>query len=112
MRRASGPRARPENGRVGECRLIALLSDHGRYSDDGHTPQHVCPYGTNAKDLLECRGFSVEDHWLTTREESDAFKGEHGVKSTPQTFIDGKRIGGFDDLQHHFNEAANDPNAK
>ncbi|MGU3537581.1 MauE/DoxX family redox-associated membrane protein [Methylobacterium sp. A54F] len=74
-------------------------------------PQHTCPYGLKAKDLLERRGFRVEDHPLTTREETDRFKAEHGVKSTPQTFIDGERVGGFDDLQRHFGQAANDPNA-
>jgi len=74
-------------------------------------PQHVCPYGLKAKDLLERQGFEVEDHWLTTREDTDRFKVEHGVKSTPQTFINGKRVGGFDDLQRHFGKAANDPNA-
>ncbi|MGF3024079.1 MauE/DoxX family redox-associated membrane protein [Methylobacterium aquaticum] len=73
-------------------------------------PQHVCPYGLKAKDLLECQGFSVDDRWLTTREQTDAFKAEHGVKSTPQTFINGERVGGFDDLQRHFGKAANDPN--
>jgi glutaredoxin len=74
-------------------------------------PAHTCPYGIKAKDLLERQGFSVEDHWLTTREQTDAFKAEHGVKSTPQTFINGERVGGFDDLQRHFGKAANDPNA-
>ena len=74
-------------------------------------PQHVCPYGLKAKDFLERQGFEVEDHWLTTREDTDRFKTEHGVKSTPQTFINGKRVGGFDDLQRHFGKAANDPNA-
>ena len=74
-------------------------------------PAHTCPYGIKAKDLLEREGFAVEDHWLKTREETDAFKAEHGVKSTPQTFIDGERVGGFDDLQRHFGKAANDPNA-
>jgi glutaredoxin len=74
-------------------------------------PAHTCPYGLKAKDLLERQGFDVEDHWLTTREQTDAFKSEHGVKSTPQTFINGKRVGGFDDLQRHFGKAANDPNA-
>ena len=73
-------------------------------------PQHVCPYGLKAKDLLERQGFSVDDRWLTTREQTDAFKAEHGVKSTPQTFINGERVGGFDDLQRHFGKAANDPN--
>ena len=75
------------------------------------TPEHTCPYGLKAKDLLERKGFEVEDHWLTTRYEIDRFKDEHGVKSTPQTFINGERVGGFDDLQRHFGKAANDPNA-
>ena len=74
-------------------------------------PQHTCPYGLKAKDLLERQGFQVEDHWLTTREETDRFKADHGVKSTPQTFINGQRVGGFDDLRRHFGRAANDPNA-
>ncbi|MDP4021158.1 glutaredoxin [Methylobacterium sp. NEAU 140] len=74
-------------------------------------PQHVCPYGLKAKDLLKRQGFSVEDRWLTTREQTDAFKAQHGVKSTPQTFIDGERVGGFDDLQRHFGKPADDPNA-
>ena len=33
---------------------------------------------------------------------TDAFKQEHGVETTPQTFIDGKRIGGYDDVRAHF----------
>ena len=75
------------------------------------TPEHTCPYGLKAKDLLERKGFEVEDHLLTTRYEIDRFKDEHGIKSTPQTFINGERVGGFDDLQRHFGKAANDPNA-
>jgi len=74
------------------------------------TPEH-CPYGLKAKDLLERRGFEVEDHLLINRAETDRFKAEHQVKSTPQTFINGERVGGFDDLQRHFGKAANDPNA-
>ncbi|APG61989.1 glutaredoxin [Sphingorhabdus lutea] len=61
--------------------------------------QHICPYGLKSKYLLEREGFKVEDHHLTTREETDAFKEQHDVKTTPQTFIDGKRIGGHDDLR-------------
>lgn len=64
--------------------------------------KHVCPYGTKSKYLLESRGFTVEDHHLTTREETDAFKEKHGVETTPQTFIEGKRIGGYDALREHF----------
>ena len=64
--------------------------------------KHVCPYGIKSKWLLEREGYKVEDHHLTTREETDAFKEKHGVKTTPQTFIDGKRIGGYDDTAEHF----------
>ena len=65
--------------------------------------KHVCPYGIKSKYLLESEGYTVEDHHLTTREETDAFKAEHSVQTTPQTFIDGKRIGGHEDLRRFFN---------
>src|SRR3546814_20003737 len=68
-------------------------------------PDHVCPYGLKSKDMLERRGYRVDDRWLTTREETDAFKAEHGVKTTPQTFIEGKRIGGNDDLRRLFGKS-------
>jgi glutaredoxin len=68
------------------------------------TDDHICPYGIKSKDLLERKGYTVEDHHLTTRTETDAFKEKHGVKTTPQTFINDNRIGGYDDLLKHFNE--------
>lgn len=74
-------------------------------------PGHTCPYGLKSKHLLESRGFTVDDRWLTTREETDAFKAQHGVKTTPQTFIDGVRIGGHDDLRRHFGLKVADPDA-
>ncbi|MGR3433479.1 MAG: MauE/DoxX family redox-associated membrane protein [Shimia sp.] len=83
---------------------------HGRavlYRMD--TDEHTCPYGLKSKDLLEREGYEVEDHRLTSREETDAFKAEHGVETTPQTWIDGTRIGGYDDLQVHFGKK--DPDA-
>ena len=66
--------------------------------------KHLCPYGLKSKDLLEREEFEVEDHHLTSREETDAFKKEHGVETTPQTFIDGERIGGYDALREHFGQ--------
>ena len=66
-------------------------------------PNHICPFGLKSKDLLERKGFEVNDHHLTTRSETDAFKEKHEVKTTPQTFIDDKRIGGYDDLRDYFN---------
>ena len=65
-------------------------------------PDHLCPFGLKSKDLLERKGYDVEDHQLTTREETDAFQREHDVETTPQTFIDGARIGGYDDLRVYF----------
>jgi glutaredoxin len=62
-------------------------------------PGHTCPYGLKSKDLLERQGFSVEDHPLETREQTDAFMEKRGVETTPQTFIDGNRVGGYEDLR-------------
>jgi len=74
-------------------------------------PKHICPYGLKAKYLLERQGFAVDDRWLKTREETDAFKGEHDVKTTPQTFINGQRVGGYDDLRRHLGKVVVDPEA-
>ena len=74
-------------------------------------PTHTCPFGLKAKDLLQRQGYAVEDHWLRTREETDAFKAEHGVKTTPQTFIGGERIGGYDDLRRFFDKSVPDSKA-
>src|ERR1044072_5153846 len=65
-------------------------------------PEHVCPFGIKSKYLLESHGYTVDDHWLKTRAETDAFKAQHGVETTPQTFIGGRRIGGNDDLRRFF----------
>ncbi|WP_425053797.1 MauE/DoxX family redox-associated membrane protein [Psychromarinibacter sp. S121] len=65
-------------------------------------PDHLCPYGLKSKDLLEREGYDVDDHHLTTREETDAFMEKHGVETTPQTWIGDERIGGYDDLRAHF----------
>jgi glutaredoxin len=73
--------------------------------------KHICPYGLKSKYLLEREGFIVDDRWLTTREETDAFKAEHDVKTTPQTFIGGERIGGNDDLRRYLGKPVKDPEA-
>jgi glutaredoxin 3 len=68
-------------------------------------PDHVCPFGVRAKQMLEQAGFDVEDRILSTREEVDAFKAEHGVETTPQIFIDDERIGGADELEQMLADA-------
>ncbi len=62
-------------------------------------PGHTCPYGLKARHLLAREGFDVEDHPLTSKRETEAFKAEHGVATTPQIFIGGERIGGYDALR-------------
>jgi len=74
-------------------------------------PGHVCPYGLKARDLLRRSGYRVEDHHLATREQTDAFKAKHGVATTPQTFIAGARIGGYDDLRRFLGKPVADPQA-
>lgn len=75
------------------------------------TDKHVCPYGLKSRALLHYEGYEVEDHLLTSREETDAFKAKHHVETTPQTFIDGERIGGLDSLKAHFDIATEDPDS-
>jgi glutaredoxin len=74
-------------------------------------PNHTCPYGLKARHLLKSRGYTVDDRWLRTREQVDAFKADHGVKTTPQVFIAGERIGGYDDLRRFLGLKVADPEA-
>lgn len=74
-------------------------------------PDHICPFGIKSRWLLRRHGYAVDDHWLRTRAETDAFKAEHGVETTPQTFIDGRRIGGHDDLRRFLGLKVRDPDA-
>ena len=69
------------------------------------TDEHICPFGLKSKDLLERQGFEVDDHLLTSRADTDTFKQKYDVKTTPQTFIDDERIGGYDELREYFNKS-------
>lgn len=73
--------------------------------------EHTCPYGLKAKDLLKRSGYDVDDRHLTSREETDAFKAQHGVATTPQVFIDENRVGGYDDLRRFLGKPVADPKA-
>lgn len=70
---------------------------------------HLCPFGLKSLDLLKREGFTVDDRHLTSREETDAFQREYNVDTTPQTFIDGQRIGGYDELQQYFGKSVKAP---
>ncbi len=78
-----------------------------RMDMDGHT----CPFGLKAKALLERQGFAIDDHLLRSKDETDTFKAEQGVRTTPQVFIGDRRVGGYDDLRRHLGKAVVDPKA-
>lgn len=65
------------------------------------TPSHHCPWGIKAKDLLRRAGYEVEDHLLTSSEANRDYKEKHGYDETPQIFIDGEHLGGYDQLREH-----------
>lgn len=69
-------------------------------------PEHVCPFGVRAKQMLEDAGYEVDDRALSSRSEVDAFEEEQGVETTPQVFIGGERIGGSDDLERYLAKRA------
>ncbi|MCM8527164.1 MAG: glutaredoxin [Lentisphaeraceae bacterium] len=63
-----------------------------------------CPWGEKAVKLLNEKGIDFKDHIFSSKEEEEKFKESHGVKTTPQIFLEGKRIGGYTDLAKHFDE--------
>jgi len=65
-------------------------------------PEHECPWGVRAVNLLNEKDIEFEDHKLTSKEEVEAFKGKHNVSTTPQIFFDDDRIGGYTDLADYF----------
>ncbi|MGV3661915.1 MAG: MauE/DoxX family redox-associated membrane protein [Prosthecobacter sp.] len=65
------------------------------------TPKHLCPWGLKAFDLLKRHGYEVEDHHLASEEENERYKKEQDVDETPQIFIEGRHIGGYDALREH-----------
>lgn len=65
------------------------------------TPDHLCPWGIKAKDLLERNDFEIEDEHLDSMDANKKYKEENGYDETPQIFIDGKHIGGYEALRDH-----------
>jgi glutaredoxin 3 len=78
-------------------------------SDSGKTatlyrmvlPEHTCPWGVRAKEMLEQHGFKIDEKILSSRQQVDDFEAEHSVDTTPQVFIGGERIGGCDALEQY-----------
>lgn len=59
-----------------------------------------CPYCVRAKDLLKRKGAAFEEIDVTddTAAREALIERAEGRRTVPQIFIDGKLIGGFDDL--------------
>ncbi|MCW2271540.1 glutaredoxin 3 [compost metagenome] len=72
-------------------------------------PQHVCPFGLKSRELLKREGYRVDDHPLRTRAQTDEFKRREDVDTTPQAYIEGQRIGGYDDIRRFFGKPVADP---
>ena len=67
-------------------------------------PDHECPYGVRAKQMLTEAGYDIEEHILGSREEVESFKDEHDLATTPLIIIDGEEIGGASDLERYLAE--------
>lgn len=65
------------------------------------TPDHFCPWGIKAFDLLKRNGFEVNDHHLESMDANQQYKVDNDLDETPQIFIEGERIGGYDALREH-----------
>ena len=59
-----------------------------------------CPYCTRAKQLLAAKGAEFEEYDITMGgpQRSEMIQRANGRTTVPQIFIDGRHIGGSDDL--------------
>jgi glutaredoxin 3 len=69
-------------------------------------PDHECPYGLRARQLLEDAGYDIDDRLLTSRDQVEKFKREQGVETTPVIFIGDEPIDGSDELAAYLENAA------
>lgn len=89
------------NGRGVRERVFSVTQDKSATLYRMVLPDHVCPFGVRAKQMLDESGFAVDDQVLESREEVDAFKAQHDIDTTPLVFIGGECIGGCDDLERY-----------
>lgn len=61
-----------------------------------------CPHCTRAKETLTANGLSYEEVELSQSITNRSLTALSGAHTTPQVFIDGKLIGGADDLEAYF----------
>ena len=71
----------------------------------------LCPYCTRAKRLLESKGVAYEEHDITMRgdKRAEMMQRANGRHTVPQIFIEGRHIGGSDDLARLERDGQLDP---
>lgn len=62
----------------------------------------TCGWGDRAAAFLDDNDVDYEDHVFSSKAEEESFKQQHEVSTTPQVFLQGKRIGGYEDLARHY----------
>ncbi len=76
------------------------------------TPDHLCPWGIKALDLLKRHGHEVEDHILESMDANKQYKEDNDVDETPQIYIEGEHVGGYDALREHLGLGADPKEGK
>jgi glutaredoxin 3 len=69
--------------------------------------KHYCPWCIKAKELLKRQNLNYQEYFIGSDLTKDEFLDIVGsnVKTVPQIIIDGRRIGGYEDLVDYLNRA-------
>lgn len=67
-----------------------------------------CGAADKAETLLQKQNIKFEVRTFTDKQQEESFKQEHDVTTTPQFFLEGKRIGGYSELTEYYGESEQD----
>jgi len=72
---------------------------------------NICPYCVKAKSLLKAKGVDVVEHNIQSNPDKmpEMLSRSNGRRTVPQIFIDGKHVGGCDDLHELNSKGELDP---
>ncbi len=61
----------------------------------------TCPYCVHAKNLLKEKGVQFQEYYIDqdSDKRAEMLAKTNGARTVPQIFINGKHVGGFDDLK-------------
>jgi glutaredoxin-like protein len=79
--------------------LKYLQPDHKEIGPVLVLARHGCPYCAKAKDMLSSRGIAFDAVYLGDELTMQGVKAASGTAKVPQVFIDGKLIGGSEQLE-------------